>query len=125
LDFEIQEKSKKRKLSNANKKSRIRNEWTIQEDKIFLEGLKLYGADFTAIAKIIPSRTRYQVRTHYAYLSKSIQANDSIEDPSDGPHRRIKTRGRPPKGENSDYKPNELLIELTNCVRIIEQNRHQ
>jgi hypothetical protein len=105
------------------KKSRVRNEWTSEEDKVFLEGLKTYGLDFSAIAKMLPSRSRYQIRTHYAYLAKSIRANEKSNQNGEVPYRRLKTRGRPPKGGAVNAMPNELLCEITECIRNLEVNQ--
>jgi len=88
--------------------------------------LNLYGRDFGAIASILPTRSRYQIRTHYAYLAKSILSNFSQEKPG----RRIKTRGRPPKqshdfvpGSYNVKSPDPLLLELTNCIRKLENQK--
>ena len=81
---------------SKNKKSeekRLRKEWAPNEDKIFLEGrfsltsyisyltmvhhlgLKKYKIDFAEIQKLLPHRSRSQIRTHYRYLARSIQEN--------------------------------------------------
>jgi len=104
-------------------KIRSRNEWTVQEDNVFLEGLKLYGRDFGAIASILPSRSRYQIRTHYAYFAKSIVANRGGKTV-----RRLKTRGRPPKGNGFQAEvcsptSNQLLLDLMACIRHLEASK--
>jgi len=121
-DFELKPKKQQNKMKTKNKtKSRIRNEWTLQEERIFLDCIKAHGTNFTKIAQILTSRTRYQIRTHYAYLAKSITANDHVQDMGEAPARRIKARGRPPKGDLSAYMPSEMLVDLTKCIRHLEE----
>ena len=51
--------------------------WTLEEHKIFLEGLKLHGKGWKQIAMMIQSRTVVQIRTHaqkyFQKLSKAQQ----------------------------------------------------
>jgi hypothetical protein len=117
-------KSKDKKGSNK-KKTRIRNEWTVDEDRVFLDGLQRFGADFNSIAKLLPNRSRYQIRTHYTYLAKNIMANERVAGTGEAPVRRIKTRGRPPKSGEANYMPNELMQQLTDCIRKIENASKQ
>jgi len=42
--------------SSSSSSSRTRNEWTPQEDRLFLEGLKKHSLNFREICKIIPNR---------------------------------------------------------------------
>jgi len=119
-EYESQKKKSKKSKGSNKKKTRIRNEWTVDEDRIFLQGLQRFGADFNSIAKILPNRSRYQIRTHYTYLAKNIMANERVAGTGEAPVRRIKTRGRPPKSGEASYMPNELMQQLTDCIRKIE-----
>jgi hypothetical protein len=49
-------KKKKVKKEEEGAESRVRNEWTPQEDRIFLEGLKKYSLNFREIAQLLPNR---------------------------------------------------------------------
>jgi len=118
------QQSQQPKEIKGKSKIRSRNEWTVQEDNVFLEGLRLYGRDFGAIASILPSRSRYQIRTHYAYFAKSIVANNSRGKPV----RRLKTRGRPPKGNGFQAEvcsptSNQLLLDLMTCISHLEATK--
>jgi hypothetical protein len=51
-------------------KTRTRAEWSIEEEEQFLQGLEFYGPNCALIAKVVPTRTVDQVRTHWKYLQR-------------------------------------------------------
>ena len=52
--------------------------WTLEEHKIFLEGLKLHGKGWKQIAMMIQSRTVVQIRTHaQKYFQKLAKAKNA------------------------------------------------
>eukprot|EP01102_Stenamoeba_stenopodia_P007736 TRINITY_DN2180_c0_g1_i1.p1 TRINITY_DN2180_c0_g1~~TRINITY_DN2180_c0_g1_i1.p1 ORF type:complete len:372 (+),score=95.07 TRINITY_DN2180_c0_g1_i1:201-1316(+) len=113
---------KKNQKSKSDSSSRTRSEWTPQEDRLFLEGLKRHGLNFREICKIIPNRTRSQIRTHYRYLARSLRENFANgQSESGGPYRRIKTRGRPPRGKPLPT-PSSLMLELKETIEQIENS---
>jgi len=125
VDEEEEEDSKDEKESknNEKKKNRVRKEWSLKEDLEFLNALRENKLDFHAIAKILPNRTRSQIRTHYRYLAKSILANIEHSKTNNGPFRRIRTRGRPPHGRPLP-QPTKVSIELQNIIEQLELARH-
>jgi hypothetical protein len=100
-------------------KSRVRKEWTEAEDRAFLAGLKEFKLDFEKIAQMIPGRNKAQIRTHYKYLSKSLKHNLNATV-----KRRIKMRGRPPRGRPA-VTPSNLMQEMQSCIEAIEIERAQ
>lgn len=61
--------------------------WTLDEEKIVLEKIKIYGTSWVSIAKYIPGRTNDAIKNHwnssmkhkYSKLLKSLN-NDQIAD---------------------------------------------
>lgn len=58
--------------------------WTSEEHNIFLEGLKLHGKGWKAIAQMIKTRTVVQIRTHaQKYFQKLAKAQQNGECPEE------------------------------------------
>lgn len=44
--------------------------WNLEEHKLYLEGLKLFGKNFVKIQMHIKTRTIIQIRTHHQKMKK-------------------------------------------------------
>lgn len=105
---------------------RQRHEWTVEEDRLFLLGLRQAElqngqVDFSRLAELLPGRTRSQIRTHYRYLAKAIRENNRGGSPGKT-LRRIKKRGRPPRRMESSYIA-PALQELQELITEIEARK--
>ena len=49
-----------------------RNEWSLAEEELFIEGLDRFGPDCAAIAELVGTRTVDQVRAHWKYLQRQF-----------------------------------------------------
>lgn len=93
------------------KKKRIRVEWTNEENKVFTDAIK-NKLNYDEIHKLLPHKTKSQIRHHYTYFSKEILKNIYNKK-----FRRLGKRGRPKN--NSEY---ELCDEnIIKFQKIIEE----
>mmetsp|Transcript_53363 Transcript_53363/g.133981 ORF Transcript_53363/g.133981 Transcript_53363/m.133981 type:complete len:334 (+) Transcript_53363:85-1086(+) len=134
IEGQITEKTKNESQSQDPSRSRLRTEWSYEEDMAFLKGLEEFGLDFGRIGQYIPDRSRSQIRTHYRYLARSILNNKRLESgsssgllytPKSNVYRRLKKRGRPNRSQPTapDPKYSALLQELSRCIEKLEKKR--
>ena len=102
-------------------------------------GLEKHKLNFGAIQKLLPHRSRSQIRTHYRYLARNIEANNrnrarggmklwelficSRFDWSgfaERPQRRLRTRGRPSRSQKAQ-EPTPLFNQLATVIEKLER----
>lgn len=92
-------------------KIRKRKEWTPAEERLFLAGLQNNKLDFMAIGKLLPHRSRSQIRAHYRYLAKNFKQENC----------NIRCKG----GSKLFSSPASasLMMEMKKCIESIESSR--
>jgi SHAQKYF class myb-like DNA-binding protein len=89
--------------------------WKAEEHETFISGLKEYGKDWEAVAKLIPSRSIIQIRSHaQKYFKKLSKTDPLLMQPYFNNHSSPQPQDNPLSSDfmddSSDDLPNDLKL---------------